>query len=354
MILLKKVRISYLFLFIGILINTQAAKLYACGEDSLVKAKLWTFPEAKRDPFLEAIKGAEKTIQIAVYKLSDPALINALKEAAQRNVKIEILYEPSTYQHNRQEVQDSNLKPLEIYPSVRLYTHSDRFNQVHHKLLLIDGKKAIIGTINFDSESFDGVMNGDASTRDFAIETENPKVLEELKHVFEADLKDSPAAYHHPALVWGPHTQRTKILQLIEKAQESIDIYQQDIQDKGIQRALLGALKRGIKVRLIMMPYPFDKHHQKDGNIPHQNELIQKGGHVGLYKALYVHAKALLIDGENPTKAQLYVGSTNFYTPSLDENRELGIIVTDPTPIAEFQRVFSQDWLKCEKDVLRK
>lgn len=65
--------------------------------------------------------------------------------------------------------------------NIHLSTHSDRFNQVHHKLLIIDGKKAVIGTLNFDRESFDGTAGGgDAPCRDFAIETDDPQILQEL------------------------------------------------------------------------------------------------------------------------------------------------------------------------------
>ena len=102
-----------------------------------------------------------------------------------------------------------------------------------------------------------------------------------------------------------------------------------------------------------MMPYPFDKDKKKDNNISHQNELIQAGGHVGLFTEFYGHAKAMLIDGRDLNKARLYVGSTNFYTPSLDENRELGIIVSDHKAVSDFSHVYEQDWSKSQKNILR-
>jgi len=80
-----------------------------------------------------------------------------------------------------------------------------------------------------------------------------------------------------------------KILVLIESAQKNIDLYQQDIQDKGILRSLKAAIARGVQIRLLMMPYPFDKDKKKDNNISHQNELIQAGGHVGLFTEFYGH-----------------------------------------------------------------
>jgi phosphatidylserine/phosphatidylglycerophosphate/cardiolipin synthase-like enzyme len=42
----------------------------------------------------------------------------------------------------------------------------------------------------------------------------------------------------------------------------------------------------------------------------------------------YIHAKALVADGTSA-----YVGSANYTAVSLDQNRELGLIVTDATPL---------------------
>ena len=328
-----------------------------------VFAKLRVFPDAKRDAIVDFIMQAKESILIAAYKLSDPSIIQVLKEAAQRGVRVKVLFESSVYKHNRQEVHESQLQILEGNDFIELYPRSsEAFKQVHHKLIIIDGKKSLIGTINFDAESFDGIQGKDSSleevpTRDFALETEDREVIEELIRVFEADIKGQAASYAHPNLVWGPHFQRAKLKHLIEGAQKTLDFYQQDIQDADLMNTVIEAVKRGVKVRLIMMPYPFDKTHQKDGNIPHQNDLIKAGGNVGLYpKDLYIHAKALLIDGEEP-HGKLCITSTNFYPSSLNENRELGLIVTkdaSPKAVEDFKKVFSQDWKRCEKNVLRK
>ncbi|GAO98179.1 putative cardiolipin synthase YwiE [Caedimonas varicaedens] len=357
MLIERKIKRAFFLLsWVFLIVNVQATESYK--KDAAVSdARLLVFPDNKREPFLNAIQNAQQSIQLAAYKLSDLAVMEALKKAAERGVTIDIFYEPNIFKHSRQGAQTSNLDALKK-EHIRIHTHSNRFNQVHHKLLIIDGKKALIGTINFDEESFDGIAGEDrqkenAPCRDFAIETDNPQILQELTQVFNADLKDQPVTYHHPALVWGPHTQRMKILALIESAQKNIDLYQQDIQDKGILRALKAAIARGVQIRLLMMPYPFDKDKKKDNNISHQNELIQAGGHVGLFTEFYGHAKAMLIDGRDLNKARLYVGSTNFYTPSLDENRELGIIVSDHKAVSDFSHVFEQDWSKSQKNILR-
>lgn len=58
---------------------------FSFNVQAVAYTKLWTFPET---------------------------LIQALKKAAQRSVRIDILYEPDVYKHNRQEVQTSALDDL--------------------------------------------------------------------------------------------------------------------------------------------------------------------------------------------------------------------------------------------------
>jgi cardiolipin synthase A/B len=47
----------------------------------------------------------------------------------------------------------------------------------------------------------------------------------------------------------------------------------------------------------------------------------------------------LLADGQ-----LAFVGSENFSATSLDDNRELGIMIADPTALATLNQTFQQDW----------
>ena len=192
MLMEKKIkRMVFLLSWVFLIVNVQATESYK--KDATVSdARLLVFPDTKREPFLNAIQNAQKSIQLAAYKLSDLAVMEALKKAAERGISIDIFYEPNIFKHSRQDAQTSDLDALKS-EHIRIHTHSNRFNQTHHKLLIIDGKKALIGTINFDEESFDGIAGEDrqkenAPCRDFAIETDDPQILQELAQVFNADL----------------------------------------------------------------------------------------------------------------------------------------------------------------------
>lgn len=310
------------------------------------KTGLQVFPEAGREAWLRAINSAKHTIQMAAYRLSDEKIANALAAVAEEGrVKISLLIQPITYQHDK---SGDAASPIETFKQkgINVYQLSSRFNQAHYKLIIIDGKWAMISTGNLDASSLDGLPS-DTHTdpcRDFAITVTNPQMIKELVRVFEADISDKRVVPNHPQLVWGPDDQRSVFLKMINSAQKRIRIYQQDIQDVGIAQALAGVARDGVSVEILMMPYPFSK--TEDKNIPNQELIRQAGGKVYLHTKHYIHAKIMIVDDQ-----LMYLGSCNFYTPSIDQTRELGVITADPAHIKQVNDTFDND--KQEKYLAR-
>jgi phosphatidylserine/phosphatidylglycerophosphate/cardiolipin synthase-like enzyme len=54
---------------------------------------------------------------------------------------------------------------------------------------------------------------------------------------------------------------------------------------------------------------------------------------------LYIHAKVIISDD-----TEAFVGSENFSSNSLNKNRELGLIVTDPATLVSLQTTFEKDY----------
>jgi phosphatidylserine/phosphatidylglycerophosphate/cardiolipin synthase-like enzyme len=68
--------------------------------------------------------------------------------------------------------------------------------------------------------------------------------------------------------------------------------------------------------------------------------LLRKAGiSVRADRQYYIHAKLMLID-----QAHAYVGSENISTASLDDNRELGLIVANPQIIQTLATTFASDY----------
>lgn len=68
--------------------------------------------------------------------------------------------------------------------------------------------------------------------------------------------------------------------------------------------------------------------------------LMQHGVHVRLMpkRPVYIHAKAEI------SSYYAFVGSENYSVSSLEENREMGLILNNPTDISMLQAQFARDW----------
>ena len=53
----------------------------------------------------------------------------------------------------------------------------------------------------------------------------------------------------------------------------------------------------------------------------------------------HLHTKVAVADG-----VRAYMGSENFSQTSLDHNREVGVIVTDPSSLDPLTTTFEKDW----------
>jgi phosphatidylserine/phosphatidylglycerophosphate/cardiolipin synthase-like enzyme len=52
-----------------------------------------------------------------------------------------------------------------------------------------------------------------------------------------------------------------------------------------------------------------------------------------------LHGKAILVDDK-----YLYIGSVNFSSYSFDNNREIGVIISDPQIVLKFKKIFESDF----------
>jgi hypothetical protein len=105
--------------------------------------------------------------------------------------------------------------------------------------------------------------------------------------------------------------------------------------DSAVVNALAAAARRGVNVEVVMT-----ESSEWDANF-----AILRAAGVGIRiypdnsTSLYIHAKIIIVDGTSAL-----VGSQNFSSASLDDNRELGITLTDPGIISSLSSTFQSDW----------
>ncbi|MGH2411093.1 MAG: phospholipase D-like domain-containing protein, partial [Chloroflexota bacterium] len=202
---------------------------------------------------------------------------------------------------------------------------SRRYALTHEKSMVIDGTTAYILTLNFSATAF-------SKNREFGIVDQNPTDVAATEAIFNADWVGKPYANHDPNLILSPVDSRRKLVALIGRARQTIEVYAEEVQDTGLETALMAAAKRGVKVRLI-------SNAGDRSNTRGITRIRAAGVAVHLVKSPYIHAKLILVDTR-----WAFVGSENISAASLDRNRELGVLVRDPSALSLLGATFNTDW----------
>jgi phosphatidylserine/phosphatidylglycerophosphate/cardiolipin synthase-like enzyme len=168
--------------------------------------------------------------------------------------------------------------------------------------------------------------------REFGVIDTHGEDVAEAVAIFQADWNRTQPMLHGANLVVSPVNSRAKITALIASAQTSLQIEDEEMYDTSSENALIAAARRGVSVRLIL-PGPAD--------IEVADVARLKAGGVQLVyvSAPFIHAKVIVADGR-----LAFVGSENFSSTSLDENREVGLLLADTTALATITTTFERDW----------
>jgi cardiolipin synthase A/B len=335
-------------------------------------------PDDGIDAVTRFIDKATKSVDIAVYQM-DPGyspLIEALTAAKDRGVRVRILlsgtiYPPGSTNDNPRDVEILREQGFEAALS------RPEFSFSHWKVLIIDagtsGAQALICDFNLEAGYFgiDPQYPDEGDTRGMAVLDRDPADVAMIARTFDADwppYKPWPAN-DRPNLVWSPSNStcdstscasaypleptgnsRDVMLSLIGNAQESLDIYAQALAEPSqLLTPLLDAANRGVKVRIV----------GNDGGI--NTDALSKLKDAGVEivinptdpggdgKVMYIHTKTIVADAGQPD-AIAYVGSINpFLDESIDTERELGVLLTEPTSIERIVLIFDRDFASGER-----
>jgi len=291
-------------------------------------------PNDGRALILKTIAGAQKTITLTIYQLDDPEIVTALAAAQERGVSVRIIYNNASFAEenmsNPNNYAIANLTPL----GVQMMPGSPAFVLTHQKTLTADRSIAIIMTLNLDPTFF-------GTTRDFGIITNDPAEVQEIGNVFEADWKYQNVTPDQPALVWSPVNAREKIVGLINGSTKTLDVYNDAITDPQVIGALCDAAKRGVAVRVLAAENIGSN--GTNVNAPALAMLAANGARAKSVASPYIHAKAAVAD-YGTSRQVAYVGSAYFAAESLDQSRNLGILVTEQPILDRIETKFNLDW----------
>ncbi len=141
-------------------------------------------PVNGRDRLAQFIDEAKHTLFVQNERYQDSVIIERLVRAAMRGVKIHVMARPPHSLKKEKIVE--GVGGLRILDDVGVKIHKLKHLKLHGKMLLADGFRAIVGSINLAPGSFD-------DRRELAIEVHDDDIVERLQKVARHDWKNSHA-----------------------------------------------------------------------------------------------------------------------------------------------------------------
>lgn len=279
------------------------------------------------EDFIEKIKNAKKNIYIEVYMFTEKRILQALKEAKNKWIEIKVVLERNPYlSENINNKTFDELKNAWIEVN---WSKQKNYNLNHSKLFIIDDL-AIISTWNLTYSIF-------STNRDFLVFTEDKRIVETLKKIFETDFKWEKKDFYNENLVISPNISREKLEKLLLSAEKNIKIYIQYLKDKKINDLLKNLKQKNIDIEIIVDKSAIENEETKD---------LQKSGiNIKAFNWKKMHSKVILVD-----EKYVFVWSVNFSEYSLDKNREMWIILKNEGIVKRILEIFKNDFIEASNN----
>ena len=297
------------------------------------RLELLVTPSEDHAPFVRAIDAAKSSIEMTMFHLTDPVVIDALVRAKARGVDVQIILDGK--QKNDKAIDKLAAGGIDAQKS------SPAFSITHAKTMIVDRELAFVTAINLTQDV--------QRTRDLGVVTHDKDVVAALDELFDVDRhnartggNDTPRPYV-ASLVISPSQSRKKLEAVIASAKHDLRITVENLGDQDIEHELGAAAARGVKVQVIV---PLcDKNPNPLYDLPAARALVTAGVDARVMPAPespqtpYMHSKMILADGE-----VAYVGSVNFSANSTTHAREIGIVFRSAAIGAQIRGIFDADW----------
>jgi cardiolipin synthase A/B len=301
---------------------------------------LITEPADGMAPALAMIKNASTSVDLVMYELEDTQVEAALAAAEARGVAVRVLLNEGYYgvPDDPENIANGPAYRYLQANGVAVRWTPAYFALTHQKTLVADGAAAAIMTFNFTSQYY-------ATSRDFGIIDRDANDVSAIETAFDDDwqgkqIAAADASINGDDLVWSPGS-KSAMLAIINGTRKSLDIYNEEMDDADITNALAAAAQRGVDVEVVMT-------YSSEWKTAFE-KLAAAGASVRTYSSskkapLYIHAKMILADDNTNSNPTVFLGSENFSESSLNDNRELGLFITEPKTTAELAATFTADY----------
>jgi cardiolipin synthase A/B len=325
-----------------------------------------------------AIENADDNINLETYEFMDDPIgqefADALIAKQRAGVQINVIYDSfgswNTPAAFFQRMRDSGIRVLQfdpLSPAARRF-HWATAHRDHRKLMIIDGRTAILGGINLSdvyssSPSSEGVKKGKdkseddlGSWRDTDIEIEGPAVAECQKlfiahWISQRGRPLSPRRYFAPLSERGNEIVRiigfapgelsliyVTLISAINNAETNVYITDAYFApDAKMLDAMESAARRGVDVKLLVPGASTSSLVEAAGR-SHYSDLLKAGVKVYEWRGNMLHAKTATVDHVWST-----VGSSNLDWWSIARNDEITATILSQCFGQQMDRMFDSD-----------
>ncbi len=276
------------------------------------------------------INSATTSLDMTMYELEDTAAVNDLIALKNKGVTVRVVLDR---QH-----QSANSSAYNALTSagVGVVWSPSAFVYTHQKTITVDAAKSLILTGNLTSQYY-------TTSRDYGVFDDDSRDVASIEKVFNADYAGTsitPTDGDH--LLWSPTDSRSHLLSVINAATSKLDVEELEFSDSAVVNAIVARAQAGVAVRVVLET-PSDYASEVSA-------IKAAGGTVVGYSdpnGFYIHAKAIVAD-YGLSSQQVEAGSMNLSSNSLDNNRELGIVLTGTgvaqSVAATIESAFSSDY----------
>ena len=313
---------------------------------------------------LAAVRNAKTSITFETYIYWSGDIgrefADALAERARQGVKVHVLLDwVGSAKMDGQQIDGMKAAGVQLerfHPPH--WSHLGRLNnRTHRKLLVVDGRIAFTGGVGI-APQWTGQAQDPNHWRDTHFQVEGP-VVAQMQSVFldnwikvTGDVLHGPVYF--PALEpvgnnfaqifrsspsGGSESMQLMYLLAITSASRSIDLSASYfVPDDLTLRALVEAMKRGVKLRIIVPGEHIDSETVRSASRARWGDLLSAGAIIAEYQPTMFHCKVMIVDD-----LLVSVGSTNFDNRSFRLNDEATLNILD-TEFANAQRaIFEVD-----------
>jgi cardiolipin synthase len=317
-----------------------------------------TLPAVKR-----LISEAQHSVYIEVFNFGNDSygkqLVPLLCAQARAGLEVKVLMDQvgSKYLPDHEPMvkalKDAGVEVVLYRSAIVLRRLGAGLNVTHRKVYLADGDRGLVGGVNLQAPF-------DTTTHDLLIEWRGPVVGQlyeeyglDWKRFGGSDLKQeadpTPVAGGMRARVAvtssreGRYEIQDAVYRAVDNAQRTIDIENQYLWDDALIDRLLAAMKRGVKLRVIVPGKEFTGK-TAIANMEDVNRLVKAGAQAREYNGepttAHLHTKYFAVDDQWAA-----TGSCNGDTRGFIDNQELDMLIRDQAFNVQLrERLFEADW----------